>query len=172
MSKRWSKIQARIYQLFDPKLKLQIHCAAFREGCDYGQLYAGRYWVTLDQQNIWDFPKQFLNPSTSWNKENLSTTHLIEIDGVMHGCIYSVSDISALIREYLDTPLVNLLNKKFENDKFGLTEILKAADRRIGKKKLCGYFENSNSVNGVEIIQKRWLTNNNIGRISKQSIIH
>jgi len=159
MRKRWSKIQSRIYSLFDPKLKLQIHCAAFRDGCDYGQLYAGRYWVTLDKQNIWDFPKQFLNPSTSWNDENLSATHLIEIEGVMHGCVYIVSDISALIREYIDTPLENLLNKKFENDKFGLTEILKAADRRIGKKKLFDYFGKVYSVNGQQIIQKRWTDN-------------
>ncbi|KHD07037.1 hypothetical protein PN36_05795 [Candidatus Thiomargarita nelsonii] len=158
MRKRWSKLQSRIYQLFDPKLKLQIHCTAFRDGCDYGQIYAGRYWVTLEKQNIWDFPKQFLNPSTSWNEENLSTTHLIEIEGVMRGCIYIVSDISALIREYIDTPLENLLNKKFENDKFGLTEILKAADRRLGKKKLFDYFGNGNSVNGLKIIQKRYPT--------------
>lgn len=156
MSKRWSKIQSRIYSLFEPKLKLQIHCAAFREGCDYGQLYAGRYWVTLDKQNIWDFPKQFINPTTSWYEENLSTTHLIEIDGVMKGNIYIVSDISALMREYIDTPLENLLKKQFENDKFGFTEILKAADRRIGKKKLFEYFGKADSVNGLKIIQKRW----------------
>ena len=47
-----------------------------------------------------------------------------------------ISEISNLIREYIDTGKEELLNKEFINDKWELTNILKAADRRIGKRRL------------------------------------
>jgi hypothetical protein len=43
-----------------------------------------------------------------------------------------------LLREYIDTPTDGLLEKEFVNDRWGLTNILKAADRglsRIGTKR-------------------------------------
>ena len=43
-----------------------------------------------------------------------------------------VSDISNLIREYIDTPVSEIVYKHFENDYWGLANILRAADRRIG----------------------------------------
>lgn len=47
-----------------------------------------------------------------------------------------VSDISDLIREYIDTPVSELMTRWFDNDRWGLTDILRAADRRIGKRRL------------------------------------
>lgn len=47
-----------------------------------------------------------------------------------------ISDISALLREYLDTPKEELFAKQFANDCRGIVNILKAADRRFGKRRL------------------------------------
>lgn len=47
-----------------------------------------------------------------------------------------MSDISNIIREYIDTPKDDIYSKYFELDKWGLTNILKSADRRIGKRRL------------------------------------
>ena len=47
-----------------------------------------------------------------------------------------ISDISALLREYLDTPKEALFAKQFANDCRGIANILKAADRRIGRRRL------------------------------------
>ena len=47
-----------------------------------------------------------------------------------------IRDISHLIREYIDTPKTELMNKHFENDYWGLINILKAADKRIGYRRL------------------------------------
>jgi hypothetical protein len=44
--------------------------------------------------------------------------------------------MSNIIREYIDTPISELLVKSFENDHWGLTGILRAADYRIGKTRL------------------------------------
>lgn len=50
--------------------------------------------------------------------------------------VNDASEISQLLREYIDTPKEELISKVFEEDKWGLSAILKAADRRIGKQKL------------------------------------
>ncbi len=46
------------------------------------------------------------------------------------------SEISNMLREYIDTPSSELMTKKFEGDHWGLTDILRAADRRIGRRRL------------------------------------
>ena len=47
-----------------------------------------------------------------------------------------ISDIGELIREYIDTPKEELFKKHFDADEWGLANILKAADKRIGKRRL------------------------------------
>ena len=160
MGKRWSKIQSRIYALIDPALKLQIHCAAYREGCDHGFVDSGRYWVTLDKKIIWDFPKQFITWNNLFSEDNLSHTRSFISGDTTKNYTYSNSDISDLLREYIDTPLDKVLYKVFDNDLFGLTDVLKAADRRIGKKKLFEYFQKQNSDIALSIFRKRWPTIN------------
>lgn len=125
MSKRWSKLQREIYTLIDESINMQIHCSIYRMDSQYGSTDLPRYWITLGKEIIFDYPKQF-------NHE-------------LYPYITEVSCISNIIREYIDTPLERLLDYQFENDKWGLTDILKAADRRIGKKRLKDYFENSDS---------------------------
>ena len=43
--------------------------------------------------------------------------------------------VANLIREYLDTPRDQILIKEFENDKYGLIDILRKYDKRISKTK-------------------------------------
>ena len=44
--------------------------------------------------------------------------------------------ISQLIEDYIQCPTSELMNS-FENDRWGLTDIFRVCDRRIGKRKLC-----------------------------------
>jgi hypothetical protein len=90
-----------------------------------------RYWITLNKETIWDYPKYFLNQSMG---DSYSGRHLTLINTYPYGS--DISDISKLLNEYIDTPKEELLNKHFENDKWGLINILKAADRRIGERRL------------------------------------
>lgn len=71
------------------------------------------------------------------------------------GWITSVSYISDIIRDYIDTPVSELLSHKFEKDYWGITEILKAADRRLGKAKLEEYFQISNNEAAKKVIKER-----------------
>ncbi len=84
-----------------------------------------RYWITLDKEIIWDYPKQFINTP---HPDREKPEHF------PYGT--DISDISNLFREYIDTPKAELLSKAFENDHWGLINILRAADRRHGKEQL------------------------------------
>lgn len=150
MAKRWSKLQCRIEALFDPELNMRIHCAGFRDDHDtMGFHTSGRYWVTVSGKVIWDFPKDFVTWANYWDDANRSNYHpaswsaLAEINGLPVDLKfpYTASDISALIRDYIDTPVGELLSKSFANDGHRLTDLFKAADRRISRKRVAHHFD-------------------------------
>lgn len=131
MAKRWSKLKKLIEDLFAPGLPLQIHCTAIRTTPDNEGSLAevlGVFKVCLAKNVIWNFPRQFVNEETVYP------------DG---GNQYSfgVRDLNELLRDYLDTPKNILLKKEFSRDFFGLTNILKAADRRLGLERLELHFK-------------------------------
>jgi hypothetical protein len=79
----------------------------------------------LGKEIIWEYPKDFIN------KPHPKRT---DINWYPYGT--DVPEISNLIREYIDTPKEELLSKCFENDCWGLINILRAADKRIGSRRL------------------------------------
>jgi hypothetical protein len=90
-----------------------------------------RYWITLDKETIWDYPKNFLTQVMSDSSEDRKITLA---DCYPYGS--DVSNISKFLDEYINSAKVALLEKHFENDRWGLANILKAADRRIGERRL------------------------------------
>jgi hypothetical protein len=119
--KRWSKLQKELYLIIDPKINFQIHCAAYPIGSHNDTI--PRYWITLDKEIIFDYPKQFAEYwETNWE--------------MVYPLEYVVRNISDLIREYIDTPVSEILTKHFEHDRWELTDIFRAADRRIGQRRL------------------------------------
>ena len=123
MSKRWSKLQSRLYKLIDESINFQIHCALYEMNSNDG--YHGsklpRYFITIDKEIIWDYPKNFITTekygsnSYPWDRD--------------------VSAISEVIEEYIQRPLEDIM-KEFEKDKWGITDILRVCDRRGGKRRL------------------------------------
>jgi hypothetical protein len=123
--KRWSKLQKQLYDLRASEINFQIHCSIYRMQSQRGSTDIPRYWITLEKEIIWDYPKDFIDkPSPFREKPN----------HYPYGT--DISDISSLFREYLDTSKDELLNKHFENDHWGLINILRAADRRFGSRRL------------------------------------
>lgn len=88
-----------------------------------------RYWITLDKEIIWDYPKDFVTEG------GIIKNYGGEVSRY-YPYLTDVYDISNLIREYIDTPKEQLLNKQFIHDKWGLINILRAADRRVGARRL------------------------------------
>jgi hypothetical protein len=134
----FSKLKKTIESLFDDKLKMEFCCNSYPIRGQWGHKNSiPRYYVKLGKEIIWDFPKDFDMeelPFYYWAYNN---------------------HINELVHDYIDAPIDKLLKKKFKYDKntfimqhldlnqqdkleidYRLTEIFKAADRRIGKEKL------------------------------------
>lgn len=111
--KRWSRLQREIEQLFARDLDLRIQCRVYRMASQSGSTDLPRYWMTLGREVIWDYPRDAAQRS-------------------LYPHVTEISDISRLIRSYIDTPLAQLLEAG--SDPWGLSEILLAADRRIGRR--------------------------------------
>lgn len=128
--KSWSKLQKELYLIIDPTIDFQIHCVAYPMRSQYGNTALPRYWITLGKEIIFDYPKQFVLAD--------GTVRNYDPDGIHQNYPYTtdVPDISNLIRDYIDTPVSEIATKHFENDYWGLANILRAADRRIGQRRL------------------------------------
>ena len=135
----WSKLQKSLYSIVSNKVDFQIHCSVYRMDSQRGNTNLPRYWITIGKDVVFDYPKQFASDEQN-NRYPYQT---------------QVSEISSCIREYIDCPVNLLPEKKFESDLWGLTDILKAVDKRLGKEKLKNYFVSSNSTI-KEILSKRF----------------
>ena len=131
--RRFSKLKKRIEVLFSPDINLTVRCTCYGYIGWAGYRELPRLWITLDKEIIFDFIKDFTDvqiPSLVHYVNNL--TKMVDFP-VTH---YDISKINNLIQEYIETPADILLDHVFANDYFGLTDIFKAADRRIGKNRL------------------------------------
>ena len=111
---RWSRLKKLVEEIWVDNLDLVIHCSAYRSS--NGEI--GRYWIKQDSEVIWSVPDNIDQAVAS---------------GVNDG---AASDITILLREYLDTPRDELLTRNFPRDRWGIIDIMRAADRRIGKQRL------------------------------------
>ncbi|MBR5372595.1 MAG: hypothetical protein IK130_10325 [Oscillospiraceae bacterium] len=129
--KRWSSLQRELYQIADERINFQIHLTKYRMNSSLGATDLPRYWITLNGEIIFDYPKQFVcKDETGTFVKNLNGAKLY------YPYQTDIPRISELIREYIDTPKEEVFAKHFENDYWGIINILKAADRRIGKRRL------------------------------------
>ena len=125
MAKRWSKLQKEFYLIRTEKLDLQIQCRLYRMKSQRGQTNIPRYWITINNEIIWDYPKDFMGNDSPASVDSKDYPHVSDI-----------SAISDLIRDYIDTPKSEVFDKLFTNDLWGLTDILKASDKRVGYRRL------------------------------------
>ena len=142
MPKRWSKLQSRLYNLIDDSIDFQIHCAVYEMNSNDG--YHGsklpRYFITIEKEIIWDYPKDFdTTQKYGFNSYPWDT---------------DISAISDIIEEYIQCPDTELMNR-FEKDKWGITDILRVCDRRIGKRRLKDLREKVTNEVLLKVIDRR-----------------
>jgi hypothetical protein len=65
------------------------------------------------------------------------------------------SEITKLIKEYLETPRADILSKKFDADRWGLIDIFRVADRRLEIKSLEQLAAKSLSTPARKILNER-----------------
>jgi hypothetical protein len=146
--KRWSKLQRNVYDLISSDIDLQIHCARYRMQSQRGSTDLPRYWITLGKEIIWDYPKDFVTKDGEIKNYN---------GDIVKGYPYhsDIPDISNLLEAYIDTPKIELLTKRFENDHWGLVNILRAADRRIGARRLDTLKRKTHNIAANKVIDRR-----------------
>lgn len=114
---RWSRLKSLVEDLFVAELRVQLHCTGIREEArrdPHRPVSRGVFQVRLGREVIWDYPGQFVDA----------------------GHDDSVSDITWLLREYLDMPKAELLEREFPTDHHGIVDVLRLADRRVGLRRL------------------------------------
>ena len=147
MAKRWSKLQKDLYLLFPDNLPLQVQCRLYRMDSQRGSTSIPRYWFTLGKEIIWDYPKDFKATVTAG-----------------YPYVSSISDISNMIRDYINTPTTDLMTVHFSEDQWSLIDLLRAADRRLGKRRLIQLRENTNSKAVRMVIDARLNKTLNVNR--------
>ena len=125
MSKPWSKLQREFYLLRADGLDVQLQCRSYRMNSQSGTTNCPRYWITLGKEIVWDYPRNFTE-----------TKHPDRADIKWYPYGNDIPDISNLIREYIDTPKQDIMSRFFENDHWGLINILRASDKRVGIRRL------------------------------------
>ena len=142
MSKRWSKLQSRLYNIIDPDINMQIHCSLYEMNSNDG--WHGnklpRYFITIAKDILFDYPKDL--DST---KKYGFNSYPWDTD---------ISGISNVIEEYIQSSKDKIANE-FSNDKWGITDILRVCDRRIGKRRLRQIRDNTDNEVLLNIINKR-----------------
>ena len=143
MPKRWRKLQSRLYNLIDDdSIDFQIHCAVYEMNSNDG--YHGsklpRYFITIDKEIVFDYPKDFdTSEKYGFNSYPWDT---------------DISAISDIIEEYIQCPDTELMNR-FEKDKWGITDILRVCDRRIGIRRLKALRKKVTNEVLLDVIERR-----------------
>ena len=126
----------------DPSLHFQIHCALYEMNSNDG--WHGnklpRYFITLGKEIIFDYPKDF---DTTWRYGSNSYPW----DSV-------ISELSDLIEAHIQCSDADLM-KMVEQDRWGLTDILRVCDRRIGKRRLKILRDRTTNETLLKIIDRR-----------------
>jgi hypothetical protein len=138
---RWSKLKARIETLWPADLGLAIHCNVFKTITKHDTWTEPRHWLVLRGQVIWDFPGPFMTaqPARGQPIAYYDTVYRVHRPGGQPRRLAPCSSIIALLlRDYLDRP-VSRLFAPFTDDHWEFTDLLRAADRRLGRRRLAAW---------------------------------
>ena len=128
--------------MIDKEINFQIHCVLYERKSNNGWHGSKlpRYFITVDKNIVWDYPKEF-----DTTKKYGFNSYPWDTD---------ISKISDVLEEYIQRPVTELFND-FENDRWGITDILRVCDRRVGKRRLYELKESTESEIVLDIIRKR-----------------
>ncbi|MFY2764621.1 hypothetical protein [Arenimonas sp. MALMAid1274] len=118
----WSKLERRLRDLPDPSLKLRFRFTAYRQEAiqtPWEGDAACKFWITQGKDTIWAVPRD---------------RHPGDDADIGYSARRSPGWLVELAAEYLQLPRDQLLNWTPDWSGWGLPDLLKACDRRIGKR--------------------------------------
>lgn len=130
----WSKLQKQLYKIISPDIDFQIHCSVYKTksawtagqkaGISKKREQVPRYWITVNNEIVWDFPNMFLDELSQDNTNTIRETYFFPTN---YFWVHNV------IQEYINTPRQDLLTVSFKEDKYNLVNTLRKYDKRISK---------------------------------------
>lgn len=121
----WNQLQKRLKNIIDSKLNLKFNNSPLRKKTSWREITIRFFQVLLDDEIIWQFPKDTDQP-----KDMDFCIGQYKIDKYNYGKIEF--PIMSIIK-YLNLPKDQLIDYQ---DNAGLSDILKACDKRIGYNRL------------------------------------
>ena len=115
----WSRFKKEIESLFAENLDLVLHCTYYQSG------HIPRHHFVLNKEVIWDYPGVFMDENPG----------IPLYQAYWRGYHTGQTTPADLLRAWLDLPRDQLMEPMPE-DPCGLSDILRAADRRLGKERL------------------------------------
>jgi hypothetical protein len=118
----WSKLERRLRDLPDPALKLRFRFTAYRQESiqtPWAGESACKFWITQGKQTLWAVPRDRHSGDSG------------EIDSCARR---SPGWLVELAAEYLQLPRDQLIAWKPDWGGWGLPDLLKACDRRLGRR--------------------------------------
>jgi hypothetical protein len=142
VSRRWSKLKSKVEALWVPELRMAIHCNVFTKVTKEFTFDEPRHWIVLDGKVIWDFPGPFLKPHAMPGQAPKLKAEprgdWLDYWESGYGSGYGglvPSTPSFLMETWIDRPRDQLM-EPIEEDHWELTDLLRAADRRLGRNTL------------------------------------
>ncbi len=133
MPRRWSKLARDLEALFAPGLDLKLRVSVVRMQSEHGGTPLPRYSVELDGKAVWSYPGQFPGQSPHFPY------------------VTDVADISQLVRDFVNAPA----GAELPQDRWGLCDVLRAADRRLGRRGLEALARTTASEAARTIVRRR-----------------
>lgn len=132
---RWSKLDRDWRKLVAPGLDARLQCRVVRMASERGSAGLPRYWVEIRGRTIWSYPADCAAPQYPHQTD--------------------VGAISQLVRDYINTPACVAHVRQYPQDLWGLADILRAMDRRIGRKRLAELLSSTPSAPAREVLRER-----------------
>ena len=104
--KRWSSLQREYYKIVDENIDFQLHFSVYRMKSRRGSTDLPRYWISLGNDIIFDYPKQFIDREKDGN-----ITKNLKGETLCYPYETDISAISDLIRDYIDMPKEEIFSK-------------------------------------------------------------
>ncbi len=121
----WSKRKKLIESFFVEGLGVDMQCTSYMYRTNHGHYNLPYYNVRLNREIIWEFPGQFIDGTLKQNERLPAIQYWLD-----NQCFASFT-----LDDYVNRPQSELF-EQLDNDKWELGDILRAADRRIGKARL------------------------------------
>ncbi len=135
--KRWKELQERLVDVVAPTVPFKIHIEAYSMQASCVAI-SSHCIIAVGDTIIWDYPCVFHEDCTN------PDTGAIDAHAIV-----------AVVQQWLDTPSSRLLATQYPEDEWGLTEILLAVDRRMGRRRLQSLKRRTRSAHVKSILAAR-----------------